>query len=264
MKSGHKLIIVVYCLSLFLPLWGQDKADIYMNNPTQAIIDAKTRFVLGDYKQVISLVGLYSALSDIPLSSESQDMLKKAQSCQSLIEKAILSEAQNNWKEAAEFYREVLSINSEDSITKEKYEQAQKKSSVVYYSVRGVYTGRVERVSERKDGGLRVGEKKDGYVICYLDSTGDHGWLMDNSYSNKTFGYGGPYSNSEWRCPSLEEMRVIYQNRFSLGLNGIYWTSTRSKKVANWEFFYTFDFGTGKEKSTSYDKLNYSFRIKNF
>lgn len=110
---------------------------------------------------------------------------------------------------------------------------------------------------------LKIGDKYNGYVICYLDETKLSGWiLMIDNLTGTWYNKQGSYSS--WRIPSLEETKMIYKNRFALGLNQTYWTSTQAKKVANWKFYYTFNFATGEAKATDSYKMYPTLRIANF
>ena len=65
-----------------------------------------------------------------------------------------------------------------------------------------------------------IGDEKDGGKICYIDNSGEHGWVLSKGYDDwgdkethysyhkggcSLYGYG-------WRIPSLEEMKIIYPN----------------------------------------------------
>ena len=110
---------------------------------------------------------------------------------------------------------------------------------------------------------LKIGDKYNGCVICYLDETKLSGWiLMIDNLTGTWYNKQGRYSS--WRIPSLEETKIIYKNRFALGLNQTYWTSTQAKKVANWKFYYTFNFATGEAKATDSYKTYPTLYISNF
>ena len=113
---------------------------------------------------------------------------------------------------------------------------------------------------------LKIGDRMNGDVICYLDESKTSGWVfrIDNrkgTWFNRQADY---LYRAGWRMPSSEECRMIYKNRFVLGLNATFWTSTQSKKVGNWKFYYTFNFGTGEKKSTDSYKDYPAIYIKNF
>lgn len=114
---------------------------------------------------------------------------------------------------------------------------------------------------------IRIGDKLNGGRVCYINESAGFGWIIDIEESKHAQHQGsifGHSSNEGWRKPSVDECKTIYKNRYALGLNDTYWTSTRSKKVANWEFYYTFNFNTGKEKSTDESKDYPHIYIKNF
>lgn len=81
-----------------------------------------------------------------------------------------------------------------------------------------------------------------GYKIAYLDKTGKHGFAIKYfEYSDFTF-EGDEY-------PSITELRMMYDNRYVLGLIGEYWSSTLdSKRVFSGDLYKTFDFSTGTTK----------------
>lgn len=73
-----------------------------------------------------------------------------------------------------------------------------------------------------------------GYRIAYLDASGRHGFAIQ--VRGKTI--------SEGRSPSLDELKLMYQYRYILGLEGEYWSSDKTNKLTS--DVYTFDFSTGK------------------
>ena len=84
-----------------------------------------------------------------------------------------------------------------------------------------------------------VGE--EGFKIAYLDSSRKHGFAI------KISGRGGWPNKS---APSLDDCKILYNNRRSLGLSGEYWTKD---PVPFWGFldFYTYDFSKGKRHARS-------------
>lgn len=112
--------------------------------------------------------------------------------------------------------------------------------------------------------GDKYTERYSDYIICYLDSTNRHGWIMTDVRKTSYYPLEDHLIKLGWRRPNKEELYMIYKNRHALGLNGRYWTSTRSRKVGNWDFYYTLDFGTGDYKSTDSYKDYLCFYIKNF
>lgn len=98
-----------------------------------------------------------------------------------------------------------------------------------------------------------------GYKIAYLDKSGKHGFAI--KYDE--------YSDFTCECdffPSIIELRMMYDNRYVLGLSGEYWSSTMdSKRVFSGDLYKTFDFSTGttKIKKTLRDKCH-QLHIKRF
>lgn len=94
---------------------------------------------------------------------------------------------------------------------------------------------------------IRIGDKLNGGRVCYINECAGFGWILVDG----TVGVWGAcgYVASPLRLPSLEECRIIYANRFVVGINEKTWTST--KKGGN--SYYTFDFSNGKEKAVGKD-----------
>ena len=260
MSIVRTILCVCLLAALSCPLSGQDKFG-YMEQPGKALSDAKTAFSNGDYQQAIKLVNIYHTLSE---RQDGQQVLENAHACQSLFNKALQFEADNDLAAAVKCYEDLLIINPSDANAKKRHDMDAEKISGQQSS------SRIVRSSAVIDTRIKVGDKVSvtnnpndtKYIVCYVDNTGQHGWVMD-------IGKRGSWirldANNPWRRPSLEEMKQIYPNRFTLGLNESFWTSTLSKKIANWPFYYTFDFGTGKEKSTDSYKEGYrSIFIRNF
>ena len=76
---------------------------------------------------------------------------------------------------------------------------------------------------------------RGGYRIAYLDASGKHGFAIQ--LEGKTI--------SECRAsPTLQELKLIYQYRHLLGLEGEYWSSDETHELTS--DVYTFDFSTGR------------------
>lgn len=73
-----------------------------------------------------------------------------------------------------------------------------------------------------------------GYRIAYLDASGKHGFAIQ--LVGKTI--------SEGWSPTLNELKLMYQYRHLLGLEGEYWSSDETHELTS--DVYTFDFSTGK------------------
>lgn len=72
-----------------------------------------------------------------------------------------------------------------------------------------------------------------GYRIAYLDASGEHGFAIQ--LIGKTISESGP---------TLNELKLMYQYRNLLGLEGEYWSTNNTNKLTS--DVYTFDFSTGK------------------
>ena len=100
--------------------------------------------------------------------------------------------------------------------------------------------------------------------IAYLDASGQHGLLLvDESKYQRTY-YNGKSDKYYRRIPTKGELELIYQNKNLLGLRNEYWSSTRSKKVANWEFYYTVNFSNGSSNSRDSYKDYYHLYVADF
>lgn len=76
---------------------------------------------------------------------------------------------------------------------------------------------------------------RGGYRIAYLDASGKHGFAIQ--LEGKTI--------SECRAsPTLQELKLMYQYRHLLGLEGEYWSSDETHELTS--DVYTFDFSSGK------------------
>lgn len=79
-----------------------------------------------------------------------------------------------------------------------------------------------------------------GYKIAYLDESGKHGFAVRP---------GTVYEYSEYAISdvAIDELRLMYNNKHSLGLYGEYWSSTKvpgTGSAFTMEKYYTFNFST--------------------
>lgn len=74
-----------------------------------------------------------------------------------------------------------------------------------------------------------------GYKIAYLDASGKHGFAIKED--------GESITTDTYNAPSIDELRIIYYNRYSLGLSGEYWSKTDANNINR---RYTIDFSTGE------------------
>ena len=93
---------------------------------------------------------------------------------------------------------------------------------------------------------IRVGDKLLGGRVCYINERAGYGWILLDGVVGVWNACNVSYP---LRLPSLEECRIIYANRYIVGINKKTWTSTR--KGGN--SYYTFDFSNGKEKAMGKD-----------
>lgn len=95
----------------------------------------------------------------------------------------------------------------------------------------------------------------NGFKIAYIDASGKHGFAIKEDGESTT--------TDTYNAPSLDELRIIYSNRYSLGLSGEYWSKTDANSLNR---RYTIDFSTGEthqRKWGSYSKYK-NIRIKRF
>lgn len=98
---------------------------------------------------------------------------------------------------------------------------------------------------------------EEGYRIAYLDASGKHGFaITDNQRKADYF--------SDKDTPTMDECRIMFKNRFSLGLTGEYRTSELEKFWGPWDY-HSFDFSTGKKHKRKYkDKSVKRMSVRRF
>lgn len=237
-----KKFILTFLVILFaVPIMAQDY-NAYLQS-------AQNKFDLGDYENAQKALKIY-----VEMTGQSETNLsERITTAIKLLKNAQISTDDQKYAHAITLYKQVLSINPKDPNVQNKINKLQ---AIINNSHKANQANAIESKL------LQIGDKVDGYSVCYLDETKASGWVI--RIDNKKGMQHHHNSYGEWRVPSVEECKVIYKSRFKLGLNKAYWTSTLSKKVANWHFYYTFDFNSGKEKSTSYDKDYPRIYIRNF
>ncbi len=237
-----KKFILTFLVILFaVPIMAQDY-NAYLQS-------AQNKFDLGDYENAQKALKIY-----VEMTGQSETNLsERITTAIKLLKNAQISTDDQKYAHAITLYKQVLSINPKDPNVQNKINKLQ---AIINNSHKANQANAIESKL------LQIGDKVDGYSVCYLDETKTSGWVI--RIDNKKGMQHHHNSYGEWRVPSVEECKVIYKSRFKLGLNKAYWTSTLSKKVANWHFYYTFDFNSGKEKSTSYDKDYPRIYIRNF
>lgn len=237
-----KKYILTFLVILFaVPIMAQDY-NAYLQS-------AQNKFDLGDYENAQKALKIY-----VEMTGQSETNLsERITTAIKLLKNAQISTDDQKYAHAITLYKQVLSINPKDPNVQNKINKLQ---AIINNSHKANQANAIESKL------LQIGDKVDGYSVCYLDETKTSGWVI--RIDNKKGMQHHHNSYGEWRVPSVEECKVIYKSRFKLGLNKAYWTSTLSKKVGNWHFYYTFDFNSGKEKSTSYDKDYPRIYIKNF
>ena len=103
------------------------------------------------------------------------------------------------------------------------------------------------------------------YTIAYLTENKKHGFAIKDIGVNsldipQTRGY-----LKEQKIPSLDEMRIIYQNNANIGLSGCYWTRSYPWTIhGKCTRYYVLNFITGKDYYLSKDKINGILLIHRF
>lgn len=219
----------------------------------QPMLDkARSLYKEGEYRQAQSSLNQYASST----GTKDEALSSSIEKCINLLTLAEAAYNNKNYTQAEDFYNKIIQINPSDAKSTKVIADIRRLTSVANNSIRNASTSNSDK--------YRIGGKSpNGYTICYLDESGQHGWEMivneRGTCQHQIWGAHG-----KWRVPSKDELSIIYKSRYTLGLNKRYWTSTRSKKVANWEFFYTLDFSTGKFKSTDQYKDFPSIIISNF
>lgn len=239
MKRSILSLLVLFCA---LSVIAQD-FNWYLQS-------AQNKFDLGDYENAQKALNVYAVVT----GQSETDLSVRITTALQLLKSAQTSTDNQEYAHAITLYNQVLLINPKDPHVKDKIIKLQ---SFINNTPKENQSNAIESKQ------FQIGDKVGGYSVCYLDKTKTSGWVIriDNrkgTWPNKQ------NDSSVWRIPSLDEYKIIYKNRFKLGLNKSYWTSTQSKKIANWKFYYIFDFGTGKEKSTDMYKFYPVIYIRNF
>lgn len=96
--------------------------------------------------------------------------------------------------------------------------------------------------------GSKINLQGKSALICFLDSTGKHGWGLKES-SRREEG---------WRIPDCDEIEIIYKNRHKLRIDGAY-RYDGYMSVNGMEFIvqYVKDFRTGE----NYNRAEYSGNV---
>lgn len=238
-----KKFILTFLVVLFaVPIMAQDY-NAYLQS-------AQNKFDLGDYENAQKALKIY-----VEMTGQSETNLsERITTAIKLLKNAQISTDDQKYAHAITLYKQVLSINPNDPNVQNKINKLQ---AIINNSHKENQANTIESKL------LQIGDKVDGYPVCYLDETKTSGWVIriDNSkgtWSDKQL------ESSEWRIPSLEECKIIYKNRFKLGLNRAYWTITQTKFGAYEKCYYIFDFGTGYEKSAFVYEFYPVIYIRNF
>jgi hypothetical protein len=126
---------------------------------------------------------------------------------------------------------------------------------------------------ESKDCSMKIGDTYAGGIVFYMDSASCHGLVCapyDQSKDadwagagvlSKSLGIGG---YSDWRLPSMSELKDMYNNLHHAGLGnfakGYYWSSDESRQYYAWNVNFTtgIQYCSGK-KSPGYVRVVRAF-----
>ena len=139
-------------------------------------------------------------------------------------------------------------------------EKAQRNYNV-YKELTGKTDPSVEALINECSKALHLGDVIDvggeKYTVAYLVGNKQHGFaIRDIGVTNLALPHTLKYIR-ERKIPTLEEMRVIYNNNSYIGLTGQYWTSSvHHSEMYGYSFFYLKDFISGQEYYGS-QNLNY-------
>lgn len=240
-------LICILCLmcGLIVPI------NISAQNYIEYLHNAQKQFSAGEYVNAKKSLTVYHEM--IGYTKET-GFASKIDLCIEYLHKAEEEKNKQFYSSAIEYYKLVMGINPHDPKVSREIALLQNLISQKDESNAGSSSSKEPATT------YKIGDKlPNGYIVCFLDNSGEHGWVMTSDNL-----MGLRKDRKDWRVPSKEEMQEIYKNRYKLGLNGRYWTSTRSRKVGNWVFYYTLDFGTGEIKSTDgYKSFPYIY-IQNF
>ena len=152
-------------------------------------------------------------------------------------------------------------------------EGAQKNYNV-YKELSGKTIASVEEMIKDCAGEYRIGNtisvNGENYIIAYLMENKQHGFaIKDVGVQNLVNQQEREYIRDK-RIPTLEEMKIIYQNNANIGLTGTYWTrSTKLYRygfggIDNYYYYYYIDFLSGKQGESSPDSRNGILLIHRF
>lgn len=231
------LLIISICSLIPVCMLGQEY-DKYLNTAIRL-------FEKGEYEKAQSSLIIYQKMT----GQSNKELQKKITFCIENIQKAESAKINGQYDNAITCYKYVLSNNPKDPNISREINLLQ---NLLGKNQNSATQEKIYKIGDQIY--KEIGDYRyDEFIICHLDNTHKHGWVMEISA-----GWRWPVRSSTpggWRTPNKDEMLIIYNNRHILGLNGRYVTSTISKKICAYEYYYTLDFGTGEFKSTGIDKI---------
>lgn len=213
---------------------------------------ADRAFYIGDYGQARNFYArVYAEFND----TIAKFQITKCDKCQRKLNDAMTDEISGQYFQAKKKYEHILFLNPLDPNIKKKIDNCM-------------------RVLKK------IGDDIDGYKVCYVDSSGMHGYLLYNPQIEATYSQWNLFKpNNSWRVPSFEEMFLIQPSRHKLGLNALYyWTNFHDYTIRDGfkhHYFFIYDFYSSNNKeirgrkiktmSESRSDLKYNiFYIKDF
>lgn len=207
---------------------------------------------VGKYEQAQKALNMYSFMT----GSQDKALEERIRYCLNFQTLARQAELTGDYITAKLYYEGILKYNSQDTqvnATISKLNALIKKQS------------NAMQTSQTKSSQLRVGDYYDTGTgrkgrIAYLDYTGQHGFILVRTSNNPIQRHEVfeklDYATNE-RIPTINELKVIYNNRKYLGLFETYWSSTIEKKENQWYTYnigFCYDFSSGKEIKTKLPK----------
>lgn len=208
--------------------------------------EAEAAFKRGEYESAINCYKLYNSFTGNNVDSQ----IEKAEKCRQLMSDALQQAASGNYDEAINLYSQVNALNPSDPNVIPRIEDAQrlKKETTTY----------------------KIGDLYNGYRICYVDETGQHGFLLTAAADNEVYFHtqltGELPAGS--RIPSVNELEMIFPIAKKVGLyNDRYWSSSTQSYTHNDRDVmgrYYLDFTTGKRTVGKRSDTAYFFWIATF
>ena len=238
-----KKLLLIMCFYLLAPIYVSGQGfDKYLNA-------AISLFKEGKYEKAQSNLIVYQRMT----GQSNRELQKKITVCIEYMQRAEVAKINGQYDNAIACYKNVLSNNPNDPNMSREINSLQNLLDKNQNSTMQEKTYKIGDQFNGVAGGYSY--EGSGYIVCHLDDTQKHGWIMkiSDGWWRRICITSTPGAR---RTPNKDEMLMIYNNRHILGLNGQYVTSTISKKIGGFIYYYVLDFGTGEFKSVGYDKIH--------